>query len=240
MNAENIIKKRADSFASQYKGGRNAYGRNSSYKDELTLEMYNFYEPLDKLIFLYQVSKIIDEQLEQHLRTCSYKDTPESCPENVFYFEAKFFTEQEIKTLNPDFNYTILRPQVNSDLIKRNLVELQSFPSAAKLFHSAIDKLNEGRNERNLLDDLRLSIETLFKEVFQNSKSLENQLDTIGSYFKSKGVSKELTNMFRTMIDYFSKYQNEYVKHSDQVKKEEIDFIVNLSSAFIGFILNTK
>jgi hypothetical protein len=46
--------------------------------------------------------------------------------------------------------------------------------------------------------------------------------------------------MFRTLLDYFSKYQNEYVKHNDQVKKEEIDFMVNLSSAFINFILNTK
>ena len=44
--------------------------------------------------------------------------------------------------------------------------------------------------------------------------------------------------MYITLIDYFSKYQNDYIKHNDNVKKEEIDFMLNLTGAFISFAIN--
>jgi len=90
---------------------------------------------------------------------------------------------------------------------------------------------------RNLLDDLRLSLELLLKGIFKNSKSLENQIELLGEYLKEKGGSKELTNMFVKLVDYYSKYQNTYVKHDDAVIEEEIEFIFEITSSFMKHIV---
>lgn len=44
--------------------------------------------------------------------------------------------------------------------------------------------------------------------------------------------------MFVLLKDYFTKYQNEYVKHNDKVNKLEIELMLNLTSTFINFLLN--
>ena len=91
--------------------------------------------------------------------------------------------------------------------------------------------------ERNLLDDLRLSLELLLKSIFANGKSLENQIADLGAFIQSKGGSKELSNMFQKLVDYFSKYQNSYVKHDDNVIEEEIEFILELTSSFMKHLV---
>jgi hypothetical protein len=193
-------------------------------------------------VFLYQVAKNIDKEYDKHIDRCNYKDEPEKCPINKYYLKCKFFLEQEIKELNPAFDYTILRPNLNSDLLRQNLVQLKDFPEAGKLFQSALDKLNEERFERNLLDDLRLSLEITLKSFLKNNKSLENQGEALGTFLKQQNTSKELSNMFRTLIDYYTKFQNAYVKHNDieSVKRDEIELMVNLTSAFINFLINKK
>jgi hypothetical protein len=209
-----------------------------SFKLELEMELMIFYDAIDKLIFLYGVHKMLNEILAEHNLTCPLKANPESCYIHSFSTKALFFTEQEIGQLNPDFDFTFVRPNINSDLLKENLVRMKDYPEAARLYQKALNKLNEDQNERNILDDLRLSLEILLKNLLSNSKSLENQLNDIGSYVKNIGVSNEVRNMFTTLLDYYSKYQNNYVKHNDLVKRDEIDLIVNLTGAFISFLIN--
>ncbi|MBP6977466.1 MAG: hypothetical protein PHD61_06455 [Bacteroidales bacterium] len=240
MNAEILIKDEAVRFSRIVENLEREYNGAQEFKSELTTALFNYYENIDKLFFIYEVAKQIDIYYDKHLLRCQHKTEPEKCPINVYYFKCKFFTEQEIRALNPSFNYSILRPNINSDLLKQNLVELKEFPEAAKLFQSAMDKLNKSRFERNLLDDLRLSLEVLLKSVLNNNKNLENQLDSIGEYLKQSGTSKEVVNMFRTLTDYFGKYQNSYIKHNDNIKEQEVDLLVNLTSAFINFIIQNR
>jgi len=86
---------------------------------------------------------------------------------------------------------------------------------------------------RNSLDDLRLSLELLLQEIFGNSKSLENQINEVGSMVISKGGSKEFANMFQKLVEYYTKYQNTYIKHDDRVMELEIEFIFELTSSFM-------
>jgi hypothetical protein len=151
-----------------------------------------------------------------------------------------YFIEQEIKELNSSFNFTILRPEVDSVLINKNLLSLKNFPEVARLYESALTKLNEGSLDRNLLDDLRLAFELLLKELFKNEKSLENQIPELGKYLKSSKNSPELTNMIIKLIDYYVKYQNEYIKHNDKVKETEVSLVLNLTSSFMNFLLNNN
>lgn len=122
---------------------------------------------------------------------------------------------------------------INEILIEETKYWLDDFPDALPLYTSALEKYNNSIFERNILDDLRLALELLIKKILENNKSLENQLSTIGSFIKTKGGSVELSNMFCKLIDYYTKYQNSYVKHNDKVKEEEIDFLFEITSSFM-------
>ena len=117
--------------------------------------------------------------------------------------------------------------------IKESIGLFANSPKAKGIYDNALDKYNRGESSRNVLDDMRLSLETHLKKVLNNDKSLENQLSEIGKYIQENGLSKELANMFRTLLDYYAKYQNTYVKHNDAVKDKEVDFIIQQTNSFI-------
>ncbi|MBB4802436.1 hypothetical protein HNP37_002509 [Flavobacterium nitrogenifigens] len=126
---------------------------------------------------------------------------------------------------------------LKSDLIVETQHWLSKYEKAFNLYNSSLEKLNSKKYQRNLIDDMRLSLEVLLKEILQNNASLENQLGNVGNYQETKGLSKESTNMFRTLLDYYTKYQNRYIKHDDNVNEKEIEFIIDLTSTFMKFII---
>ena len=102
---------------------------------------------------------------------------------------------------------------------------LDSFPEVLELFNQAIQKYATKIFARNLLDDLRLALEKLVQRLVGNSKSLEKQFSAVGAFVKQRGGSTELSNMFVTLVDYYCKYQNTYIKHDDAVIEEEVEFV---------------
>lgn len=131
---------------------------------------------------------------------------------------------------------------ISSDTLNITLVEevkhwLVDFPESLKLYETALTKFNNNVFERNLLDDLRLSLELLLKSIFENSKSLEKQIPLIGHFISKNGGSKEFSNMFRILVDYYSKYQNSFVKHNDAVVEEEVEFIFEMTSSFMKHLV---
>lgn len=138
--------------------------------------------------------------------------------------------------------YSHLAPKDALSKLDESLTEetrhwLDSYPNALELYVQAIHKYKNGVFSRNLLDDLRLSLELLLKSVFANDKSLENQLSFVGTFVSSRGGSKEFSNMFSKLIDYYSRYQNTYVKHDDAVVEEEVEFIFEITSSFMRHII---
>jgi hypothetical protein len=126
---------------------------------------------------------------------------------------------------------------INETLIEETRHWLDAYPDALSLFNEALTKYEHGVFRRNLLDDLRLSLEKLLCAVFSNQKSLENQIPNIGSYIKARGGSKELVNMFVTLLNYYAKYHNSYVKHDDAVVDEEIEFVFEITSSFMKHLI---
>ncbi len=126
---------------------------------------------------------------------------------------------------------------INETLVEQTRHWLEPFPEALQLFNAALQKQENGVFLRNLLDDLRLALEKLLQAIFNNGKSLENQLPLLGPFLKTKGGSPELTNMFQKLLDYYSKYQNSYVKHNDAVIEEEIEFIFEITSSFMKHLV---
>ncbi len=122
--------------------------------------------------------------------------------------------------------------------LSRSLIEetrhwLDHYPDSLALYSGAIEKYQHGVFTRNVLDDLRLALEKLLQTLLGNGRSLENQVRTLGGFIKDHGGSPELANMFVKLIDYYSQYQNTYVKHDDAVLDEEAEFVLEITSAFM-------
>ena len=117
---------------------------------------------------------------------------------------------------------------------------LISYPKVLMNFKSALEKYQDKIYQRNLIDDLRLSLELLFKEILNNNKGLENQEKPLSEYLEQKNVPKELNNMYWKLINYYAKYQNNYAKHEDKVDSSEIEFIIYLTGTFIRFLMTLE
>jgi hypothetical protein len=239
MNYETIIRKAAEKFY-QYGDWSQYTDAPERFKSDLSLKLYDYSDNEGKLIFLYEVWKNIQIEYDDHLKDCRHKEHPEKCDDNLRFATCLLFTEQEIKELNSEYNFAILRPEVNVDLVHDNLKLLSEYPGVGTIYQRAIEKLNQKLDERSVLDDLRLCYETLLKEVLSNTKSIENQNSDLGNYLQQLSVSKELTNMILKLHDYYGKYQNTFVKHNDSVNPKETDMIVNLTSSIIHFIINNR
>lgn len=85
---------------------------------------------------------------------------------------------------------------------------------------------------------MRLALELYVKQLLGNNKSLENQTADLGA--KLSGYHAELRNLIVKTVDYLCKYQNHYVKHNDAVNPEEIDYIIEQTSATINFLIKIK
>ncbi len=124
-----------------------------------------------------------------------------------------------------------------TELITKTRHWLSDHPLALKQYESALKKYESGVFERNTLDDMRLSFELLVKDLLNNGKSLENQINDLGGMLKAQGASEELRNMVIKIIDYYSKFQNNHVKHNDAVNEKEIEFVIELTSVVMKYLI---
>ena len=124
-----------------------------------------------------------------------------------------------------------------SELIQKTKHWLSNHPDEMKQYESALAKYEGGIFERNTLDDMRLAFELLVKDLLGNGKSLENQIAEIGAKLKSTGASVELRNMVQQVIKYYTDFQNNHVKHNDAVNDKEIEYIIELTSVVMKFLI---
>ncbi len=180
-------------------------------------------------------------------RTAFLQNIEKFSPEQQFaiidacLMNERFLNNEDAKTLKiklyGQYKHLAIEGLMVTDFIFETKHWLQQYTAAFKLYSSALEKYAGKVYQRNLLDDLRLSLELLLKQILQNDKSLENQLGNIGTYQKAQGMSPEVMNMFTKLVDYYGKYQNNYVKHNDDVKSSEIEFIIDLTSTFMRFLI---
>ena len=130
--------------------------------------------------------------------------------------------------------------KLNKPLIVETRHWLDDFHEVRKLYDEALQKHENGVFTRNALDDLRLALEKLLQSLFGNAKSLENQVASVGSFIKTQGGSRELANMFEKLLDYYTKYQNTYIKHDDAVLNIEVEFVLEITSSFMKHLVRLR
>lgn len=158
---------------------------------------------------------------------CDHPQVIERSPDAARKLKIQLFTRYGHLAREP------LSAEISQELVDETLHWLNSFPEAADLYDQALEKYRAGVYERNVLDDLRLALEVLLRDILCNAKSLENQISPLGDYVKSKGGSPEFGNMFVKLVEYFIKYQNRYVKHNDGVIEDEVEFMIEITSSFM-------
>ncbi len=153
--------------------------------------------------------------------------------------EAIKFSCVNLRIIYDNEEYIIINKNVellDKPLINDNLNWLSDFPKTKEHFLKSIKFERKEEYFRNIIDELRISLEFLFKELFNNEKSLENQKSNIGDYFKDNKISKPISNMYTKLFELYTTYNNVNVKHGDNINESEIDFMIYLTGLFIRLI----
>ena len=87
------------------------------------------------------------------------------------------------------------------------------------------------------MDELRLGLEELLRAVLQNRKSLEKQKSYLNAWLKDKKAHKQLANLFGQLLVAYTSFQNEAVKHGDESKEQDAEFMIYLTATFMRFLL---
>lgn len=181
---------------------------------------------IEKLAFMEMLCFLFDDKIDK-LRYCF------NCAEHD-HDEIDYYFNITIEI----FKLHLIKNTETTNYFETASVFLIRFPKAQFQYDNAIRKYEQGTFERNVLDDMRLSLELLLRDVLKNEKSLENQLSALCGELNDKGISREVKNMFNTLLDYYCKYQNDHVKHNDLINKNELYFVIELTSSFIKLIVN--
>jgi len=133
----------------------------------------------------------------------------------------------------------------NAELLDNKLVIdvlkwLDNYPKAKEQFDSALRLFLKGERTRRIPDDCRLSLELLVRNLLGNRKSLEKQTSDIGKYLADKGISNEFRNVFHQLLDCYTKYNNNNVKHDDAIDKNEIEFVIYMTGAFMRLLITAS
>ena len=139
-------------------------------------------------------------------------------------------------------NISPVRPDKCPPVIENSDEQLRKicYDKAKSLFESGCKKYKSRNDLRGCLDDFRLSLELLLKEILHNERTLDNQLITLNQYLAEKGVSSEISNGFRHFLDCYNKYQNNHVKHNLNIAKNDATIIIEQTKSLINILMKLK
>lgn len=129
---------------------------------------------------------------------------------------------------------------LDTKVVNDTLNWLEKYPNSREKFHEALILQKKHESVRQVIDTMRLALELFIKQYFNNEKSLENQKELLGKYLKEQDVAKEIRDMFSTLFLFYTRYNNENVKHADNCIELESEYIIYLTGTFIRFLIKVR
>ena len=129
---------------------------------------------------------------------------------------------------------------LDTKVVNDTLNWLEKYPNSREKFHEALILQKKHESVRQVIDTMRLALELFIKQYFNNEKSLENQKELLGKYLKEQDVAKEIRDMFLTLFLFYTRYNNENVKHADNCIELESEYIIYLTGTFIRFLIKVR
>ncbi|MFA6059619.1 MAG: hypothetical protein WC756_15540 [Taibaiella sp.] len=223
-------------------------------------------EEISKYIPGSEINKYFSEYALHFNKVIQYEQKPLGKAPSIMFFLDHFSTAQKFYVINdlldkPKLAYKngikelharllkdykeydaneVEGEELNEKLINQTRHWLDSYPAVLKVYNSAIEKYELHSFQRNILDDLRLALEQLLKLMFNNNAPLEKQVNNVGMYLEEKGGSKEYRVMFTTLISHYTNYQNNNVKHDNNVNDNEVEFMIEMTSVFMKNLISLK
>ncbi len=129
---------------------------------------------------------------------------------------------------------------LDEGVVNESLTWLERCGVAYDRFAMALTLLGKPNSAREVVDNLRLSLELTMRHVLGNSKSLENQQAVLKTFLKEKNIGTEVSTMYWTVVDLYSKFQNDRAKHGNKVQEQEVELILYLTGTFIRFLMTLR
>ncbi len=132
---------------------------------------------------------------------------------------------------------------LDEELVNENLLWLEKYPSIRKHFQESLQiyAAKDKGKYRNLLDNLRLSLEELLRVILSNQKSLEKQKGIILQWLNEHKISQQVIDMFNELLfQKYSFYQNELVKHGEGWSEIDIEFMIYLTGTFMRLLIKVS
>ncbi len=142
-------------------------------------------------------------------------------------------------------NNQIITYQKGNEFFDKHLVYdvldwLSQYPSVHEKYQLALSQVGQNGNERVVLDNLRFAVEQLLKTILKNNKSIEKQKPEILKYLKEFGVSIEIRNLFFSVLNFYENYQNNNVKHGENIGGYDVEFMLYQTGIMINYILKNS
>lgn len=125
-------------------------------------------------------------------------------------------------------------------LIHDTLDWLNEYPDAKKVFSTALQQYGEGKYDRNVGDNMRLSLELFLKKILGNSKSIEKNIDELGRFLDKNGIEPIFVAMFKRIIDAYAEVNNEIFKHNDKAIRLVLEYIIYQTGVLMRFLISVK
>jgi hypothetical protein len=126
--------------------------------------------------------------------------------------------------------------EVFSEIITETQHFLGKYPKAYEKYQECVTQFSSESESIHLFDDLRKSVEFLLKEILNMPESNWN---SVISELKIKSKQLNFPTEFREMLfhlmNFYDKYQNEHVKHKEEIMKNQVVFIFELTTTFLRF-----
>lgn len=116
-------------------------------------------------------------------------------------------------------DYIPNKVEANLSISKDSVVDwLSYYPLAKEEYDKAVIKMKSASYDRDLLNNLRLSLENLANYIFiTTNRLLENQEKPFDKLLKDMGVKKEIRTLFKNVMKFYTDFNNHYIKHNKQL-----------------------
>lgn len=133
-------------------------------------------------------------------------------------------------------------PDFDDALISQPLEWLKDYPNAENAWGKALRNYADAtdHNASDVADKFRKALETFFQEFFGGNRSLENYKSEYGSYLKQRGVPKEISGNFETVLQAYTNYMNSYAKHRDRTSDTLLEYIMYQTGNIIRLLIVLK
>jgi len=228
LNTESFSYTRTESIMGEF----NTYNEKRNYFSET--QIWNILKKTTKmkdLILLIQIVfwlKIKDKYKEEFYNKIKLDieylniqiNIKKTNNEIILYPKGVEVLDKEI--VNKTINYTFGEKYIESH---------NKYVHALKLY-------SENGKTRDILDSLRLSLESFLRQLLNQKLNLEKltRHKHIEKFLISKTVPKEIIEMYLLLINQYISYQNEHVKHNDSNRKEDIEFMIYNTGNFINYL----